>query len=71
MAKTAQRRPRVRLDIRIPVDLLGWLKMHADMNHKTVTSIIVDNLMELRKKKGGFEVFDGNGSSQKQSAVSR
>lgn len=39
---------KVRINIRIPAELMQWARGYAQRNHITVTSMIVESLQSLR-----------------------
>ncbi len=41
---------KVRLNVRLPEDLVRWAKRHAQDSHTTVTQLIQDILSELKTK---------------------
>ena len=51
-AKT-KKSPRVRLNLRIPKELLDWAKKTARKSHSTVTQIIVDRLLKMKDAQHG------------------
>lgn len=40
---------KVRINIRVPAELMVWARGYARRNHKTVTSLIVESLQSLRR----------------------
>lgn len=41
---------RDRLTMRIPKDLLNWVRSYAKRKRKTVTQVVIDHLVELKEK---------------------
>lgn len=37
-----------RLNLRIPADLLSWIKRHAKKKHTTVTQIVIDHFGSMK-----------------------
>ena len=46
-----KRAKRVMTSLILPPDLHDWVREYAKANHTTVTRIIVDHLMDLKRKK--------------------
>jgi len=40
---------RVRINLRVPVELMTWARDYAKRNHVTVTSMIVESLQSLQQ----------------------
>lgn len=43
-----------RLNLRLPPDLLRWVKQHCEKNNTNVTQIVVAHFTELKKKAEGY-----------------
>lgn len=41
---------RVKMNFRLPVKLMEWVKEYAEENNKTTTQVIVDLLTKLKKR---------------------
>jgi hypothetical protein len=40
---------RIRINIRVPAELMTWARTYARRNHTTVTALIVESLLSLRQ----------------------
>lgn len=53
MSRTADKPRRVRINMRIPSELLEWAKDYAVAKNKNVTQIVVDHFTGLKEKANG------------------
>lgn len=59
MRRSSPRAKRSRLNIRVPTELLTWLKDFATEKHTSVTQILIDHVTDLKEKNSGPPTVSG------------
>jgi len=54
--KTKLDRGKARVNLRLPADLVVWAKKWAAENHTTLTDLVLEHLLEFRKRKEDISV---------------